>query len=350
MYQSRIKFDHFLHVSIDSGHTSPAQSESVSEEVRAHFAPLISSALASGKPVAVPLVATDAFMTIREEDGAYHACLLASARGAFVPVVTFGVSLLPPEGALLWHKLNAESLLKRTSHAPAPVSPWIAARLEVAALSHFNIVATAGEFERSVAWTLATHIAEVRATSPGANQCHATATPEAAMVERRPVPPSDGLVFNCTTGTGPTLSIFLSSPSDEEIGDIRRGDARFALAGHEATSFILAKFGRLPWMDAPFHAGLYAAESRGMPEQWRPGVRLALAVEIVDRDTGLQRGARLLSLSAHFWEMLAKQVTRQAASSISRREHDSAVDAAYRLYPTAEAMLKRALVTSKAGD
>jgi hypothetical protein len=87
-----------------------------------------------------------------------------------------------------------------------------------------------------------------------------------------------------------------------------------------------------------------------MPREWRPGTRLALAVVIVDRDTGKQCGARLLSLSPHFWNTLAAQVARQASSPISQESYDSEIDDAYRAYATPRAMLKHALATSKAGN
>lgn len=70
--EQHLNFDHSMHVTLDTGHTCAAHSESVSTEVRAYFAPLIATALASGEPVAVPLVAPNAFMTICEEDGAYR--------------------------------------------------------------------------------------------------------------------------------------------------------------------------------------------------------------------------------------------------------------------------------------
>ncbi|MEZ2307170.1 MULTISPECIES: hypothetical protein [Paraburkholderia] len=348
--EKHFNFDHLTHVTLATGHTGAAHSDSVSTEVRAYFAPLIATALASGEPVAVPLVAPNAFMTICKEDGAYRTCLLARDGGALVPVVTFGISLAPPQGALLWQRLNSELLLASANSARPPKSPWIAVRLELAALRHIGVVAAAGEFERSIAWTLATHIVQTQAQSPPANDLHATATSGQPMAERPSVPASDGCVFDCQNGGGPTLTVYFSSPSDEEICDIRRGEARFAIAKHRDTIFILAKFGKLDWMDAPFHAGLYPAESRGMPAEWHPGARLGLAVRIVDRNTGLQRGARLLSLSPHFWDTLAAQVNRQDGLPISRSEYDVAISVAYGAYPTPRAMLKHALATSKAGD
>ena len=345
-----VNFDHFAHVTVDTGHTSAADSNSVSAQVRAHFAPLINSALASGKPVAVPLVAPNAFMTICEEDGAYRTCLLAREVDTFVPVVTFGVSLTPIGGSLLWQRLNSGLLLEPVSRTRQPESPWIAVRFEFAVFRHLDIVASAGEFERSITWTLATHVARSFDRPPISGEQH-VATTQAAPVSRvQPVPAWDGAVFNCHKDCGPTLTLYFSSPSDEEISGIRRGEARFAIARHRDVSFMLLKFGGLDWMDAPFHAGLYAAELRGMPREWRPGTRLALAVVIVDRDTGQKCGARLLSLSPHFWNTLAAQVARQASSPISQESYDSEIDDAYRAYATPRAMLKHALATSKAGN
>lgn len=348
--QHHFNFSHFAHLTIDTGHCSSAHSNSVTSDVRNHFAPLVARALDGGEAVPVELVSPDTFMRIKSDDGAFYVEMLARSGTSFSTVVAFGISLTPGQGNRLWQQLHAESLFPQTSVACPPQKPWIAARLTLEAANYLDIILAAGEFERSIAWTLATHVAQGHFNSVNNDGHQAEATRAAKKVEAAPVPPSDGVVFNCHKDCGPTLTVYLSSPSDQEIQDIRRGEARFAIATHRDVSFMLLKFGGLDWMDAPFHAGLYAAALRGMPREWRPGTRLALAVVIVDRDTGRQCGARLLSLSPHFWDALAAQVNRQASSPISRGSYDSAIDAAYRVYSTPRAMVKHALATSKAGD
>lgn len=348
--QHNVDFSHFIHLTVDTGHCSAAHSKPVTSEVRNHFAPLVARALDGGEAVPVELISPDTFMRIQRENGAYYVEMLARNGTSFTTVVAFGVSLAPGQGKLLWQRLHAESLFPQTSVACPPRKPWIAARLTLEAQYYPDIILAAGEFERSIAWTIATHVAQGHFNSVNNDGHQAEATRAAETANAEPVPTSDCVVLNCHKDCGPTLTIYLSSPSEEEIKNIRRGESRFAIVKQGDLTFMLMKFGEFDWMDAPFHAGLYPVEQRGMPNEWRPGTRLNVAVVIIDRETGRQCGARLLTLSPHFWNTMAVQVMRQAASPISREDYVSAIDAAYQAHPVPRAMLKHALATSKAGD
>jgi len=341
------RLEPFSHVSFDSGHTSLAASNTVTEEVIRHFEPIVAKALCTGLPVAVPLISPYAFLRISDHESCFLAELLARDGQQYLPIVSFGISPTPGAGIGLWTQMRtlaqARSGQTKTPELP-PNSPWIGAVIEDRAPLYLQMLVAAGELERTVAWTLT----RVLWRDTGTPVNTAPAGEQSAKAPFRPV--NDGTSFDCSQECGPTLTIHMSNPRAQEIVDIRRGESRFALAMHGPIVFLLARFGGIDWMDAPFHAGLYPSHLRGMPRDWKPGTRLGLAVQIVDSQTGQQHGARLLSLSPHFWDTFAANVHRQASQPILRAEYDEAIGRAYSAYPTARAMLKKALVSSKAGD
>lgn len=143
--------------------------------------------------------------------------------------------------------------------------------------------------------------------------------------------------------TGPHLQISMSTPTRDEVRAFRKGRARFVLVEEGPVFFFLAKFGDMPWWDAPYSLSILPQELRSMNEEYRPGLRYSLASVLIDSSSGGQRGARLCTLSAEFSNALHETLKRQHGRSIDRESYDGVIKEAYRRYPTTESMLSRAV-------
>lgn len=150
--------------------------------------------------------------------------------------------------------------------------------------------------------------------------------------------------------TGPHLQIAMDAPTRDEVHAFRKGSARFALLEEGPVLFFLAKFGDMPWWDAPYSMSIMPREMRKMNEKYRPGLRYALASVLADSLSGQQRGARLCTFSAEFSNALHATLKRQQERSIERESYDRFIEEAYRRYPTTESMLSRAVCKSDGGN
>lgn len=110
------------------------------------------------------------------------------------------------------------------------------------------------------------------------------------------------------TENGLVLLIQFQWPAAEEIHAIRDCDALFRAVVVDGVLFFLAKFGKMPWMDAPFHRAL-----ANTPDAERPsaGYGLALHILLVDSCTGVLKAQRIIGLknsfSNEFIDLLEKQ-------------------------------------------
>lgn len=159
--------------------------------------------------------------------------------------------------------------------------------------------------------------------------------------------PSEGAYFDFSGG--PTLNIFMDSPTEHEINAIRRGEAKFALARYGSVLFLVAKFGDMPWMDAPYSIQLLPPEDRLLPEEFRPGLHYACTVTIQDLCTGRMHGARSVTFDKGFSAMLHKAVAEQLRQEIDRATYERDLAHAYSLFPSPRTLLSTALATCKGG-
>jgi hypothetical protein len=155
--------------------------------------------------------------------------------------------------------------------------------------------------------------------------------------------------------TGPELMLRFAGPTAAEVEAVRAGPCAFALAEAERAFFFLYTFGTpgagVPWSDAPYCCHL-------VPEGRRPGLALfataatrwALQVVLLEAGTGIVRAVRLVTFSAGFTRELARAVQRQGLGPAPRPEEwGRRVAAAYRRYPSTEALLAAALARTEGG-
>lgn len=349
---------HFSHITLTTGHTNRQSAPAADNLATSVLKPLVSQSLQQKHPVPVPVLGSDIFIRVSREDGAFCLEILVLAGGLHLPAVTVGISLDGFTGRSLWRRLLKESTLPCIAHVDSPNGPWIGARIEHMLFTLPPLtISMLGDFECCIAWALVELVcASAMATSKGASEVKPSETSNRSPADLWPLDASklskhgkmsnlnaacesDCVAFDFSRHSGPTLFISYNTPDASEVTNFRRGKARFALAQRAGLVFLLAKFGNEEWMDAPFHAGLYAPEIRGVPDEWRDGMRLALSVVIIDSATGQQRGARDISFDPSFSSSLIMVAKQQAAAPIDRATYDQVINTTYRAFPTSRSML-----------
>lgn len=342
---------HFTHVTLTTGHSCPQVAEDVLPAVIAHLAPVVAESLADGRAVPMAALGDGVTVQVSRQDGAFRVEVFRAHSSGRVLVLTFGVALDGATGRSLWQRLHRESQLPCRASAQPPSTPWIAARIEPGALTCPGLLWLLGDFECAIAWTLAhTFHRPAGEASPEGVWQQAVAGQPASCGPRHPIPSEDGVCFEFNRDYGPTLFVYFTEPTDAEIADVLRGECRFALVRRDCVLFLLAKFGNLPWLDAPYSVGLYEPQLRAAPNEWTEGKRLALAVRLIDRATGEQRGARMVTFSPEFSASLVKAVELQARAPFDRARYDAAIASTYRAYATSRSLLSAAQVKCLGGS
>ena len=159
------------------------------------------------------------------------------------------------------------------------------------------------------------------------------------------VPASGGARYSFDA-SGQQLALAYPGATGEEVRNVRKGEARFALVYEEPVIFFMFSFGTLPWSDAPFSVHL-------VPEGWRRvravhpgdgGSPHALEVHMVDSRSGVIKALKMYGLPHEFMLVLEKAVERQLQSEWKGQgAYEAALDEIYLRYPTSEALLGRAL-------
>jgi len=135
------------------------------------------------------------------------------------------------------------------------------------------------------------------------------------------------------------LVMFWSGISPGDIQAVKRGTCEFEMVELPPVIFLLYRInGACDWSDQPYSWHLLAEDERMLPPPG-PG-RALMQVRLVACETGILRAQRLISLKPRLTQRLHAAIRRQAAAPWPGDEaYDNALSAAYRQYPTAEALL-----------
>lgn len=139
---------------------------------------------------------------------------------------------------------------------------------------------------------------------------------------------NDGYHFTYSD-TGIFLTGFMARPTSAEIKDIKSGVAQFALVEGKACAVLCARFGTLPWVDAPWEAWRLPEGSR-LPDK---DANL-ITVILVDGDTGIVKVVRSLgwkhdfAAAVHrvFSRLVAEQASPETATLELNRLYDLPTD------------------------
>lgn len=135
---------------------------------------------------------------------------------------------------------------------------------------------------------------------------------------------------------GHMLQLHLPGATDTEVRDVRAGRAEFALAVEGPVIFLLFRFGRQPWSEAPFSVHL-------VPKKWRRTTlrtadtgerRNMLRILLIDTRSGILKAIRVCGLSAHFIDAFELALQGQPVSGWAGRDaYDMAIAEVYRRNP-----------------
>lgn len=162
----------------------------------------------------------------------------------------------------------------------------------------------------------------------------------------------DGVDYNYRSGDH-ELRIFLRDPSHTEIAAVKTGKARFALAAalNGDVIFLCYKFGNQPWSDATFNYHLVHEDERTVPPVRTPRDRAVLNVILVDGETGLIAGLRVVSFSPEFTWCLEEAIRIQAARPFPGYDaYDGGIARIYNAYNSKAIAEKMAYVSCIGGQ
>lgn len=131
--------------------------------------------------------------------------------------------------------------------------------------------------------------------------------------------------YNYTT-SGHQLTLFYDKPTEKEIADVRKGEAKFQLLAKPEALCFLYKIGDQPWCDAYFNYWVNPEHFRQDPEKLMPGQLPTIMIYLVDASTGIIQAIRMLTFSEAFGQRLHKAIEIQIASPSTKAEYERAVN------------------------
>ena len=149
----------------------------------------------------------------------------------------------------------------------------------------------------------------------------------------------EGVKFDFIEG-GPVLLLFFAGPTEEEVEAVRGGGFKigFLESGiiednrHKGIIiFLLFRFGRLPWMDAPFSIHL---AQRKTPAEVEDGLGYGLQVLLIDAATGVLKVIRLVGLGTEWSRNFRQAILEQEAAGFDWRAYDAEIQRTYKMYKT----------------
>lgn len=135
------------------------------------------------------------------------------------------------------------------------------------------------------------------------------------------------------------LTMYLPSPTPQEIADVSQGRLQFAcldLAPH--LLMFGFQFGTQQWWDCPFEVQRTASDLRGVPGV--PRKPLPFHVTVVDAATGVLRAIRSFDMPTPFAEALRAAVDGQLSTEYDGEVAGRLQSALYEKYSTPEAMFR----------
>lgn len=148
------------------------------------------------------------------------------------------------------------------------------------------------------------------------------------------------------------LQICFGHLSQKEIDAFQTGQIHLGLAKLNRTLFILFRIdGIMEWSDQAYSIRLVeAAEDRELPPH-PPGTHQVLSLVLVEAETGIVRGIRVVTWSSHASAVLDRLLREQLEDpEWSPDRHARLVHEVYAKCPTSKHLVKAALLTERAGS
>src|SRR5574338_1483370 len=141
----------------------------------------------------------------------------------------------------------------------------------------------------------------------------------------------------------------IAESSSHDIEAFQRGQVHLGLCQLQQTLFALFRVeGLMQWSDPAIHLQLVEdAEDRERPPHI-PGAHQVLSMVLVEAETGLVRGMRVVTWSKHASTVLHRILNEQLTAEFDSQEHASRVAEIYRHYSSSKQLVRAALLTELA--
>jgi hypothetical protein len=155
--------------------------------------------------------------------------------------------------------------------------------------------------------------------------------------------PAEGMSILLVNGA-PMLS-FNFSVTEKNIAAFLHGSSSFGLFSERNILFFLFKIdGFLDWSDLAFTIHLTGDEK--IEDN---GGYLPFHLVLVESETNIIKGLRVVTVSPAFRSMLARTTQQQAKERFDTIDYYKKIGALYETYPSASTMLKKAMVIERGG-
>ncbi|WAR43303.1 hypothetical protein [Methylomonas rapida] len=155
--------------------------------------------------------------------------------------------------------------------------------------------------------------------------------------------PEEGM--SIVLANGAPLLTFNFSVSPGEIQAFLNGAASFALFAEQNHLFFLFKIeGFLDWSDLAFTIHLAGDEIIDDDDVYLP-----FNLVLVDPNTKIVKGLRMVTVSPDFRSRLAELIREQAAEPFDMMTYYRGIGSLYDKYPTASDLLKQAVIIEQGG-
>ena len=147
------------------------------------------------------------------------------------------------------------------------------------------------------------------------------------------------------------LQLCLGNLKERDIEAFQRGHVHLGLCQLQQTLFVLFRVEDLmEWSDQAVHIQLVDdAEDRELPPHI-PGAHQVLTMVLVEAETGLIRGMRVVTWSKHASAVLHRILDEQLTAKFDSKEHARRVTEIYRHYRNSKQLVRAALLTERAGS
>ncbi|WP_231890247.1 hypothetical protein [Methylomonas methanica] len=155
--------------------------------------------------------------------------------------------------------------------------------------------------------------------------------------------PAEGMSIILANGT--PLLTFNFSASSREIQAFLNGNSSFALfAKAELILFLFKIEGFLDWSDLAFTIHLAGDETIDEGDAYLP-----INLVLVDPDTKIVKGLRIVTVSPDFRLNLAELIRKQVSEPFDTMAYYRAIGSLYETYPAASDLLKQAVIIEQGG-
>ena len=155
--------------------------------------------------------------------------------------------------------------------------------------------------------------------------------------------PAEGM--SVILANGAPMLTFNFSVTEKNIAAFLNGKTSFSLfSDHDILFFLFKIDGFLDWSDLAFTIHLAGDEKVDDNASYLP-----FHLVLIESETKIVKGLRVVTVSPAFRAMLARVTQEQAKARFDTIDYYKKIGALYEAYPSAEAMLKKALIVEQGG-